>query len=94
MLVETYINSDIVEQMRLKVILKQEMVNVLNSQVKPFETLPVEFNLESLNGKIKLSGYTTDRVAGNMRPINWKKYKDKLRHLKNINLHFQRYNFQ
>ena len=54
-------------------------VNILNNQVKTFETLLVEFNLESVNGKIKerVFAYTADRVTGNMKPINWKKYKDK-----------------
>ena len=62
-------------------------VNILNNQVKTFETLPVEFNLESVNGKIKetVFAYTADRVTGNMKPINWKKYNDKWRHLEGIN---------
>ena len=62
-------------------------VNILNNQVKTFETLLVEFNLESVNGKIKerVFAYTADRVTGNMKPINWKKYKDKWRHLEGIN---------
>ena len=82
-----YIIGDVTEQLKLKRIPKPVTVNVLNNQVKTFETLPVEFNLESLNRKLKqkLYAYTTDRVAGKMRPINLKKCKDKWKHYKNIN---------
>ena len=52
---------------------------VPDNQMKTFETLPVEFYLESLSGKIKqkVFAYTTNRITGNMRSINWKKCKDK-----------------
>ena len=48
--------------MKLKGIPNQVRVNDLNNQVRTFKTLPVEFNLESVNGKIKerVSGYTVD----------------------------------
>lgn len=82
-----YINSDVAEQLKIKDTPKQVTANVFNNQVKTFETLPVEFNLESLNRKLKqkLYAYTTDRFAGKMRPINLKKCKDKWKHYKNIN---------
>ena len=56
-------------------------------RVKTYQKLPVEINLESLNEKIKqkVSAYTADRITENTRPINWKKCKDKWKHLKNIN---------
>ena len=76
----------VTERLKLKRIPKQVTINVLNNQVKTFETLPVEFNLESLSRKLKqkLYAYATDRVAGKMRPINLKKCKDKWKHYKNI----------
>ena len=54
---KTYINNDVAERLELKGIPKQVRVNVLNNHVRTFKTLPVEFNLESVNEKIK------DRVS-------------------------------
>ena len=84
---KTYINNGIAEQLKLKGIPKQVRVNALNNQGKIFQTLPVELNLESVYGKIKerVSAYMVDRVTGSMKLINWKKYKDKWRHLESIN---------
>ena len=54
---KTYINNDVAERLELKGIPKQVRVNVLNNHVRTFKTLPAEFNLESVNEKIK------DRVS-------------------------------
>ena len=55
---KAYINSDVAEQLKLKGTPKQVTANVLNNQVETFETLFVEFNLKSLNGKIKQRGHS------------------------------------
>ena len=64
---KTYINNDVAEQLELKGIPKHVRVNVLNNQVRTFKTLPVEFNLESVNGKIKdrVSAHTVDSYRKN-----------------------------
>ena len=46
-----YIIGDVTEQLKLKRIPKQVTVNVLNNQVKTFETLPVESKPEYFHEK-------------------------------------------
>ena len=47
-------------------------VNVLNDEEDSFETMPVEFDLQSTDGKTRarISTFTATRVTGNMRPVN------------------------
>lgn len=74
---KTYLSTDFIEQRKLKGIPETVTLIVLSSQIKTFETLPVEINLEILSERIKqkLSAYTADRV----------KWKGKWKHLKNTN---------
>lgn len=60
---KTYINSDVADQLKLKGIRKQVAVNVLNNQVKTFETLHVEPNLEILNEKSSKSYLHTQMIG-------------------------------
>ena len=48
--------------------------------------MPVEFNLESLNGKVNttISAFTTEKVTGDMYVVNWNQYVAKWDHLKDI----------
>ena len=48
--------------------------------------MPVEFNLESVDGKTraKVSGFTTDRVTGDLRPIDWQEQFYKWPHLERL----------
>ena len=61
-------------------------VNVRNGQESAFKSMPVEFNLESVGGKTstKVSGFTTDRVTGDLRPIDWRKQSRNWPHLKRL----------
>ena len=70
----TYINDDIAAALNLRGEIRKVTVKVLNNRVEPFQTMPVEFELESANGefKTKLPAYTTERVSGNMKIVNWK----------------------
>lgn len=61
-----YINSDVTEQLKLKGVPKQVIANALNNPIKTFETLPSEFNFESLN----VSGKSIEKMDG------WKVYSD------------------
>ena len=48
-------------------------VNILNGRVDFFETTLVEFELESLDGKVKrtIQAFTANRVTGSLKPPNW-----------------------
>ena len=57
----------------------------MNGQVETFETFPVECVIESLDGKAQFKVLlTTDRVAGNMKAIDWSSCADKWPHLRGI----------
>ena len=52
---------------------KHERWNILNGQVDFFETTPLKFELESLDGKVKrtIQAFTANRVTGSLKPLNW-----------------------
>ena len=62
-------------------------VNVLNGQVETFETCPVDVQLESLIGDVKLqvTAYTATRVTGTMSAFDWTEYTQRWVHLQHIN---------
>ena len=90
---KTYINTDVATELGLKGNKEQVTINVLNGQLETFETMPVNFELESVNGNVnasvngdvKVSAYTTNRVTGNMTVVDWNRYKAQWPHLKNVN---------
>ncbi|XP_061170866.1 uncharacterized protein LOC133180337 [Saccostrea echinata] len=49
----TYINSDVAAELGLHGKLQRVTVGVLNNKTESFETMPVEFQIESIDGKIK-----------------------------------------
>ena len=49
---KTYINADVASELRLQGISRKVTVNVLNGQTKTFETIPVDVELESLDGTV------------------------------------------
>ena len=51
---KTYINADVAAELGLQGSFQKTNVNVLNGQVETFLTMPVEFELESLDGKVVL----------------------------------------
>ena len=75
---KTYINTDVATELGLKGNQEQVTVNVLNGQLETFETMPVIFELESVNGKVKMkvSAYTTNRVPGHMTVVDWNRSKN------------------
>ncbi|KAG1663588.1 THAP domain-containing protein 1 [Nymphon striatum] len=83
---KTYVNNDIAEELGLKGYSKNVSVNVLNGKIRVFRTTPVQFELQSVNGqvKIEIDAYTTDRVTGRLEAINWNKEKYKWPHLREI----------
>ena len=83
---KTYLNGDVAAELGLQGIPQKVTVNVLNNQVDTFETTPVKLELESLDGKVnmEISAFTADRVTGDMKAINWRKYAKEWTHLKGI----------
>ena len=80
---KTYLNADVAAELGLVGETRKITVNVLNGQRDSFETMPVEFELESLDGRIKVSatGYTTEKVTGDLQPVDWNQYAAKWKHL-------------
>ena len=83
---KSYINADVAAELGLQGKTEKVMVNVLNGQVETFESKPVEFQLESMNGSVNMTvnAYTANRVTGDMRVFDWNKCKSRWPYLKNI----------
>ena len=61
----------------------------MNRWSELLETMPVDFGLESIDGKvdIKVHAFTADWVISNMKAINWRSLKNKCNHWKCIAFH-------
>ena len=83
---KTYINADVTNELGLSGISWKVTVNVLNGQTKTFETMPVDVELESLDGSVSktVSAFTTEKVTGNLEAIDWRKHANKWPHLRGI----------
>ena len=84
---KTYINADVAAEFGLQGKTERVTVNVLNGQVETFETRPVDVQLESLIGDVKLqvTAYTETRVTGTMSAFDWTEYTQRWAHLQHIN---------
>ena len=76
---KTYTNADVAAELGFHGQVKKVIVNVLNDNVESFETMPIEVGLESLKGQTDktITAFATNRVTGNMKPINWKQHARK-----------------
>ena len=65
---QTYINADIAAQLGLQGKFQQVTVNFLNDRIRTFDTMPVEFELESLNELVdmKMSAFTAASNFGEL----------------------------
>ncbi|XP_065052322.1 uncharacterized protein LOC135681677 [Rhopilema esculentum] len=83
---QTYVNEDVAAELGLNGTFETIKVNVLNGDCKSFQTMPVEFGLESVSGDvdIRVKALTAKRVTGNMKVIQWSHLADKWPHLKHI----------
>ena len=83
---KTYMNVDVVAELALQGQVQKVTVNVVNDNVESFETMHIEVRLQSLNGQTDttITEFTTNRVAGNIQPINWKQHARKWEHLTGI----------
>ena len=83
---KSYINADVAAELGLQEMIQKATVNVLNGQVKTFVTMPVDFELKSLDGQVihNVSAFTTEKVTGNMEVVDWNQYASKWKHLREI----------
>jgi len=83
---KTYINSDVAAEMGLHGRLQKVNVSVLNGQLESFEAAPFKCIIESLDWKtsFKVTAFTTGKVTGNMRAINWTTCAERWPHLRSL----------
>ena len=84
---KSYINEDVAAELGLEGTVQNITVNVLNGNEGSFQAMPVEFHLQSVDGRTstRVSAFNTTPVTGDMRPVNWKVQATKWKHLKGIN---------
>jgi ribonuclease HI len=82
----SYVNADVAAELGLQGTLQKITVNVLNGQTESFETKPVSFRLESVDGSIdeEVSALTTKRVTGDLQVVDWQQCGKEWDHLRNI----------
>ena len=70
---KTYTNSDVAAELGVQGTTEKVTVNVINGQVKTFETSPIEIELKSMNGYLntKITAFTANQVTGNMPTFEW-----------------------
>ena len=82
---ETFLNEEVAGVLGLKERYQTVTVNVLNNEVKTFQSMPLDVTIESLDGEfskdIKVKT-CPKRVTGNYKVENWKQSKDRWAHLK------------
>ena len=59
---------------------------MLNGEEDSFETMPVEFDLQSIDDKTRarISAFTATWATGNMRPVNWKGQSGVWKHMQGV----------
>lgn len=82
----TYINEDVVEELRVRGRKEPITVNVANDKQVKFMSMTVQVGVESIDGKLKrtISAKTSQKICGGMKPVNWLKIKHKWFHLSDI----------
>ena len=82
----TDLNFNVATQLDLQGEYQRVTVNIPNGRVEAFETMPVELEVESIDGQFTSinSALTTDRVTGNLLIIDWRKESNKWKHLHGI----------
>ncbi|XP_065677463.1 uncharacterized protein LOC124808610 [Hydra vulgaris] len=83
---KTYLNSDVAAEWSLKGKTEKVTLNMINGKIDSFETMPVEFQLESLDGetKITVEAFTVNNVTGNLKAVNWANMSKSWKHLRKI----------
>ena len=81
----SFINNDVTAEVGLEGKPEKLAVQVLDNNHTTMESSAVDVVVESMNGKIHhINAYTTSRVTGNMKVINWNEHKQHWPLLKKI----------
>lgn len=82
----TYFYAFVAAEFGLHGKLQRNTVGVLNDKTESFETMPVEFQMESVDSRTKteVDALTADKVIGDMCVINLRKYQNKWNHLRGL----------
>ena len=67
----SYIDYDVAAELGLQGLLERVSISTMNGNVKTCQTMPVACELLSCDGTLKhyILAYTTNKITGNMRPI-------------------------
>ena len=82
----TYVNNHIVDHLQITGTRQTVNMEVMNGNTTTITTMPVDLQIESLDGQCKQSicAYTPDHVFGKMEEIKWTDYSHNLSHMENI----------
>ena len=67
----SYIDYDVAAELGLQGLLERVSISTMNGNVKTCQTMPAACELLSCDGTLKhyILAYTTNKITGNMRPI-------------------------
>ena len=70
----SYIIYDVAAELELQGPLKTVSIRAMNGNVNTYQTMPVACELLSCHETLKhyILAYTTNKITGNMRPIEWR----------------------
>ena len=70
----SYIIYDVAAELELQGPLKTVPIRAMNGNVNTYQTMPVACELLSCHETLKhyILAYTTNKITGNMRPIEWR----------------------
>ena len=82
----SYINTGVAAQLGVSGAPRRSTVSTLNGEIDTFITTPVTFHISSDDGAVQrpMTAYSTDKVAGSLRPVDWVQEAKKYDHLREI----------
>ena len=82
----SYLKSDIATALGLEGNFQRVTVDVLNGHTEVLETMPADLILESVDRKLckPMSAFAVNKVAGDMKVIDWAREAQKWHHSRNI----------
>ena len=83
---QSYINTRVADKLGLEGEPEHMGIEVINGQVEYVKTVPVEVDLESLDGTVDMDvkAFTTGNVTGNLDVVDWSIQANRWAHLNTI----------